>query len=42
MTSYVVMKIVEELEILDLKNVYIRVTKKAERVIGTKAGLSEG
>jgi hypothetical protein len=42
MTSYVVMKIVEELEIQDLKNFYIRVTKKAERVVGTKAGLIEG
>jgi hypothetical protein len=42
MTSYVVMKLVEELEILDLKNIYIRVTKKAERIVGTKAGLIEG
>jgi hypothetical protein len=42
MTSYVVMKLVEELEIQDLKNFYIRVTKKAEKVIGTKAGLIEG
>jgi hypothetical protein len=36
------MKLVEELEIQDLKNFYIRVTKKAEKVIGTKAGLIEG
>ena len=42
MTSYVVMKLVEELDIVDLKNYYIRVTKKAERVVGTKAGLVEG
>jgi hypothetical protein len=42
MTSYVVMKLVEELDIQDLKNFYIRVTKKAEKVIGTKAGLIEG
>jgi len=42
MTAYVVMKLVEELEIIDLKNYYLKVTKKAERVIGTKAGLIEG
>ena len=42
MTAYVVMKLVEELEIIDIKNYYIKVTKKAERVIGTKAGLIEG
>lgn len=42
MTSFVVMKLVEELEIQDLKNYYIRVTRKAEKVIGTKAGLIEG
>jgi hypothetical protein len=42
MTAYVVMKLVEELEIFDLKNYFIKVTKKAERVIGTKAGLIEG
>lgn len=36
------MKLVEELDIFDLKNYYIRVTKKAERVVGTKAGLVEG
>lgn len=42
MTSYVVMRLVEELEIFDLKNYYLRVTKKAEKVVGTKAGLIEG
>ena len=42
MTAYVVMKLVEELEIIDLKNYFIKVTKKAERIIGTKAGLIEG
>jgi len=42
MTAYVVMKLVEELEIIDIKNYYLKVTKKAERVIGTKAGLIEG
>ena len=39
MTAYVVLKMLEELDITEPKNYYIRVTKKAERVKGTKAGL---
>lgn len=39
MTFYVVIKIMEEMEIENPKNYYLRVTKQAERVSGTKAGL---
>ncbi len=39
MTAYVVLKMMEELEIEHPKDYYIRVTKRAERVRGTKAGL---
>jgi len=39
MTAYVVLKMMEELEIDNPKNYYLRVTKKAELVKGTKAGL---
>lgn len=42
MTAFVVLKLAEELEIEDMRNVYVRVTKKAEKVKGTKAGLLEG
>jgi D-alanyl-D-alanine carboxypeptidase len=42
MTAYVVMKMIEELDIEQPKNFYIRVTKKAEKVKGTKAGLIRG
>jgi D-alanyl-D-alanine carboxypeptidase len=42
MTAYVVLKMIEELEIENTKNFYIRVTKKAEKVKGTKAGLMRG
>jgi hypothetical protein len=42
MTAYVVLKLLEELEIDNPKNYYLRVTKKAERVKGTKAGLIMG
>lgn len=31
MTSFVVMKLVEELEIFDLKNYYLRVTKRLRK-----------
>jgi len=42
MTAYVVLKMLEDLEIGDPQNYYVRVTKKAERVTGTKAGLLAG
>ena len=43
MTAYVVLKICEELEIIDNhKDYFIRVTKKAEKIKGTKAGLATG
>ena len=42
MTAYVVMKMLEELEIEQPRNYYIRVTKKAKKIKGTKAGLIRG
>ncbi len=42
MTAYVVLKMMEELEIENPKNIYVRVTKKAEKIKGTKAGLISG
>lgn len=42
MTAYVVLKMMEDLEIENPKNYYVRVTKKAEQVNGTKAGLLAG
>jgi D-alanyl-D-alanine carboxypeptidase len=39
MTAYVTLKLLEELDITEPKNFFIRVTKKAEKVQGTKAGL---
>ena len=42
MTAYVVLKLCEELEIEKLKNYYLRVTRKAEKISGTKAGLIFG
>lgn len=42
MTAYVVLKLMEEMEIDKPKNIFMRVTKKAEKVKGTKAGLITG
>lgn len=39
MTAYVVLKVMEDLEIEEPRNYYVKVTKKAEKVNGTKAGL---